>query len=159
MADGIPLWATAYAETDKREGWRDITGNGVLIDIRSGEVVVDGLSLPHSPRWHNDSLWLCESGTGSLGTVDLKRGKYEPVAHLEGFTRGLAFVGDLAFVGLSMARDKMFDCELKKRGGLQCGVYVVDVTTGKEVSGIRLQGEFQEVFSVEVLPHRWPEVV
>jgi len=158
MVDGSPRWATAHASTLVESGWRDHKNSGVLIDIPTGEVVVDGLSLPHSPRWHNGVLWLCESGTGSLGIVDLQHGTYEPVVHLEGFTRGLAFAGGKAFVGLSLARESQLDCVLAKRDDLQCGVYVVDVVTGREVSGIRLQGEFKEVFGVEIIPHPWPEV-
>ena len=86
MVDSEPRCATAHAATDKKEGWRKIKNNGVLIDLTSGEVVVDGLSLPHSPRWHNGVLWLYESGTGTLGIVDLQHGTYEPVVYLAGFT-------------------------------------------------------------------------
>jgi uncharacterized protein (TIGR03032 family) len=158
MVDGEPRWATAHAATNKKSGWRDIKNDGVLIDLTTGEVVVDGLSLPHSPRWHNGVLWLCESGTGTLGIVDLQHGTYEPIVHVEGFTRGLTFAGGLAFVGLSKARGSMFDCDLKDRVDLQCAVHMVDTIAGESVGGIILDGNFEEVFSVEVIPHGWPEV-
>ena len=29
-----------------------------------------GLSMPHSPRWYAGRLWVCESGTGTLGYID-----------------------------------------------------------------------------------------
>jgi uncharacterized protein (TIGR03032 family) len=58
------------------------------------------LSMPHSPRWYGDQLWLLESGDGSFGTIDLATGKYEPIVRLPGFTRGLSFLGPLAFIGL-----------------------------------------------------------
>ena len=61
--------------------------------------------MPHSPRWHAGRLWLLESGTGSLGFVDPATGKYEPIVHLDGFTRGLEMVGNLAFIGLSQVRE------------------------------------------------------
>ena len=37
--------------------------------------------------------------------MDVTTGRYEAVAALPGFTRGLDFVGDLAFVGLSQVRE------------------------------------------------------
>jgi hypothetical protein len=38
-------------------------------------------------------LWLLESGRGAIGRVDLQTRRFEPVATLPGFTRGLAFAG------------------------------------------------------------------
>jgi uncharacterized protein (TIGR03032 family) len=77
------------------------------IDIDSSETVlhVHGLSMPHSPRWHDDRLWLLESGKGSLAAADPEIGEEETVAELPGLTRGLAFSGDLAFVGLPQIRE------------------------------------------------------
>ena len=37
--------------------------------------------------------------------MDLNTGRYEAVAAVPGFTRGLDFAGDLAFVGLSQVRE------------------------------------------------------
>ncbi|MGA2257941.1 MAG: DUF4915 domain-containing protein, partial [Thermoguttaceae bacterium] len=78
---------------------------GLLMDVDSGENLCRGLSMPHSPRWYGGRLWVCESGSGTLGYVDLNSGRYEPVAAVPGFTRGLDFAGDLAFVGLSQVRE------------------------------------------------------
>ena len=74
------------------------------MDVRSGEVICRGLSMPHSPRWHDGRLWLLESGTGQLVLVDLATGRRQTVAELPGFTRGLAMLGPYAFVGLSKIR-------------------------------------------------------
>jgi uncharacterized protein (TIGR03032 family) len=73
--------------------------------VASGAVLLRGLSMPHSPRWHDGKLWLLESGTGRLGYVDPQSGRYQRVAELPGFTSGLDFAGDLAFVGLSQVRE------------------------------------------------------
>ncbi len=87
-------------------GWRaNKARGGILMDMDSGEVITRGLSMPHSPRWYGGRLWICESGSGTLGTVDLDSGKYEPIVELPGFTRGLDFAGNLAFVGLSQVRE------------------------------------------------------
>jgi hypothetical protein len=72
LVDGRPRWVTALGETDFAGGWRENKkSGGILIDMESHEIVARGLSMPHSPRWHAGRLWLLESGTGSLGYVDL----------------------------------------------------------------------------------------
>ena len=93
---------TALGETDSPDGWRAAKGNGgILLDVGRGLVLVDRLAMPHSPRAHNGRLWLLESGTGTFGYIDERAGRYEPIAALPGFTRGLSFHGDYAFIGLS----------------------------------------------------------
>ncbi len=50
--------------------------------MQSNEIVARELSMPHSPRWHDGRLWLCESGAGTLGVVELQTGRYEPVVDI-----------------------------------------------------------------------------
>src|SRR5207344_3111754 len=70
VVDDRVRYVTALGETDTPGGWReDKASGGVLIDVDSSETVVRGLSMPHSPRWYRDQLWLLESGQGSLATV------------------------------------------------------------------------------------------
>ena len=78
---------------------------GVLLEVPSGETIVRGLAMPHSPRRPRGRLWLLESGTGSFGFVDRAAGRCESVVTLPGFTRGLAFRDNLAFVGLLQVRE------------------------------------------------------
>jgi len=40
-----------------------------------------------------------------FGWVDEQAGRFEPVAFCPGYMRGLSFIGDFAFIGLSMPRD------------------------------------------------------
>src|SRR5262245_16293143 len=95
LLNGKPKWATALGETDSAGGWRENKkSGGILIDIESNEIIARNLSMPHSPRWHAGRLWLLESGTGSLGTVDVNSGRYETIVRLDGFTRGLEMVGN-----------------------------------------------------------------
>ena len=44
-----------------------------MIDVRSNEVILTGLSMPHSPRWYRGKLWLLNSGTGDFGYVMRRR--------------------------------------------------------------------------------------
>ena len=89
MVDGRPKYVTALGETDTASGWRANKASGaLLIDVQSNEILLRGLSMPHSPHWHNGRLWLLEGGEGSLVWVDLATRTWRTVAHLPGFTRG-----------------------------------------------------------------------
>jgi uncharacterized protein (TIGR03032 family) len=156
-------YATALGETDERGGWRENKASGgILIDVESGETVLGGLSMPHSPRWHQERLWLLESGKGGLCVADLDTGEVETVAELPGFTRGMVMLGQLAFVGLSQLR------ETATFGGLPlterlderlCGVWVINVESGSIVGFIRFEELVQEIFDVTALAGaRYPEV-
>src|SRR5439155_19706169 len=103
--DGQPRYVTALGESDTRDGWRaDKPRGGIVMEIPDGRVVARGLSMPHSPRWHDGRLWVLESGTGGVIHVDPATGGRDTVVGLPGFTRGLALAGAYAFVGLSKIR-------------------------------------------------------
>ncbi|MFQ6048485.1 MAG: TIGR03032 family protein, partial [Phycisphaerae bacterium] len=164
MVAGRPKYVTALGRCDEPGGWRDSkAAGGVLIDVQSGEVIAQGLSMPHSPRWHDDRLWIEESGEGSLATVDQATGKLQLVARLPGFTRGLDFFGPLAFVGLSQIRQSALFSGIPITERLQervCGVYVVDLRSGKTLALLRFEDQVQEIFAVQVLPGiRFPELI
>jgi uncharacterized protein (TIGR03032 family) len=166
MVDGRPRYVTALGETDAPAGWRaDKARGGILMDVASGEVIARGLSMPHSPRWHGGRLWVCESGAGTLGCVDPDSGRYEPVAEVPGFTRGLDFAGGLAFVGLSQVRESAVfsGIPITERLGEEertCGVCAVDLGSGRVVALLRFDTTVQEIFAVAVLPgRRWPELI
>jgi uncharacterized protein (TIGR03032 family) len=165
MVDGKPRYVTALGETNAMAGWRpNKARGGVLMDVESGAILCRGLSMPHSPRWYGGRLWLCESGSGTLGTVDLNTGRYEPTAAAPGFTRGLDFAGDLAFVGLSQVRESAVfsGIPITERLAPQertCGVCVVDLRRGEPVALLRFESGVQEVFAVTLLPRRFPELI
>jgi uncharacterized protein (TIGR03032 family) len=100
MVGGKPHYATALGATDAPGGWRENKSRGgIAIDVATGEIIARELSMPHSPRWYGDRLWICESGAGTFGFLDQSTGRYEPIVATPGFTRGVAFLGNLAFVG------------------------------------------------------------
>ena len=157
-------YVTALGETNADNGWRDHkTTGGVVIDVESGESVVRNLCMPHSPRWYGGRFWFLESGKGTLATADLATGKVETVTELPGFTRGLAFAGPFAFIGLSQVRESNIFGGLplaERVAQRQCGVWVVDVRTGQVVAFLRFEGSVQEIFDVQVLHGmRFPELL
>ncbi|MBL8337277.1 MAG: TIGR03032 family protein [Rhodoferax sp.] len=157
---GVPRYVTVVGRSDVADGWRDHrAAGGCLIDIASGEVVVGGLSMPHSPRLHGGKLWLHNSGTGEFGWVDRQAGRFVPVAFCPGYLRGLAFTGHHAVVGLSLSRGNRtfsglaLDGALQQRGAeARCALLVIDLRTGDAVHWVRFSGVVQELYDVAVLP-------
>src|SRR5262249_27657648 len=164
IVGGRPKYVTALGETDTANGWRaDKPRGGCLMEVTSGEVISRGLSMPHSPRWHDGRLWLLESGTGQLVLVEPATGRRQRVAELPGFARGLALSGPYAFVGLSKIRktSAMDGVPLAdRREQLKCGVAVVDFRSGRVVALLEFQTAVEEIFDVQLLPGlRFPEVI
>ena len=159
MRDGRAAYVTVVADSDVADGWRDRRHDGgCVVDVASGEIVARGLSMPHSPRWYRDRLWLVNSGTGEFGSIDLATGQFEPIAFCPGYLRGLAFVGDYAVVTLSKPRHVTFhglalDDRLQERGAEpQCGLQVIDLRTGTIAHWLRLDGTLvTELYDAVVL--------
>lgn len=163
VRDGRIALVSALGTGDSEGSWRERKADGgVLLDHTSGEIVAHGLSMPHSPRFHDGRCWVLESGRGTLATVDLRNGKIDTVCRLPGFTRGLAFAGPFAFVGLSKVREKTFDgIPLAASADERvCGVYVVDLRSGATAGLVRFEGSVEEIFDVQFLPGcRFPELL
>ena len=130
-----------------------------MIDVGSNEIVARGLSMPHSPRWHQGKLWLLNSGTGEFGYVDLGSGRFEAVTFCAGYMRGLTFHGDFAVIGLSLPRHNRtfsglpLDDNLKARNAEpRCGLQVIDLRTGDAVHWLRFEGLVDELYDVITLP-------
>ena len=159
MVDGEPKYVSAICKSDVVDGWRDRRHeSGIIIDIETDEIVAEGLSMPHSPRVYNDQIWVLNSGSGELGTIDKKTKKFVPYTFLPGFLRGLAFHNGHAFTTLSKPRHGRFeglslDQKLKdKDADAWCGVQIISLTTGDVAQWIRFDGGITELFDICVLP-------
>jgi uncharacterized protein (TIGR03032 family) len=165
LVDGQPKYVTALGETNAMAGWRPNKARGGLVmDVDTGVILCRGLSMPHSPRWYGGRLWVCESGSGTLGYVDRNTGRYEAIAAVPGFTRGLDFAGELAFVGLSQVRESAVFSGIPITERLRpeertCGVCVVDLRRGETVALLKFTSGVQEVFAVALLPRRFPDLI
>ncbi len=160
FVEGSARYVTSVSQSDVADGWRDARlDGGAVTDVMKNEVVLEGLSMPHSPRWYRDRLWLLDSGNGWLGYVDLDAGRFEKVSFCPGYARGLVFFGDYAIIGLSKPREnKTFsglrlDLELTGRHAEpRCGLLIVDLRTGDAVHWLRITGMIGELYDVAVLP-------
>ena len=160
VRDGQPRYVTAVSQSDVADGWRDKRKDGgCAIDISTNQAIATGLSMPRSPRWYKDKLWLLNSGRGEFGYLDLERGVFEAVAFCPGYLRGLSFCGDFAVVGISKPRhNKTFsglalDEQLQaKQAVARCGLLVIDLRSGDIVHSLRIEGVVEELYDVQVLP-------
>jgi len=165
MRDGKVRYVTALGQTNTPGGWRDNKkSGGVVIDITNHEILCGGLSMPHSPRWHDGRLWVLQSGDGGVGFIDPSSGRYQSVATLPGFTRGFDFAGPYAFIGLSQVRESAIfsGIAIAERPADQrsCGVWVIDTRNGQTVAFVKFEDAVQEIFAVQVLTDMtWPDLI
>lgn len=156
MVDGKPKYVTALGETDTVGGWREkkATG-GVLIDVETGAVVLRGLAMPHSPRWHQGRLWLLNSGAGELLCFDPEKGSAGVVCTLPAYLRGLCLIGRFAVVGMCQIREKHIFGGLPVQQQFQdllSGLAVIDLPTGKLVGTFEFTAGCTEIYDVQFLP-------
>ena len=141
---GGPSTSPRWARPTLAGGWRaNKRDGGILMDIETDAILLRGLSMPHSPRWYQGKLWLLESGQGTLAVADLKQGTWRTVAQLPGYTRGIDFLGPLAFIGLSQVRESATFSGIPLVERLRertCGVWVVHIETGETLGFPALRG-------------------
>lgn len=166
LQNGEITWATACSAGNTPTSWRNTRQEGgVVVHIPTGSVTATGLTMPHSPRWHQGKLWLLNSGTGELGWIEQER--FQPLCALPGFVRGLAFAGGCAVVGLSKLRSPQFtglplEERLQAEGQPQgcCGIRVIDLANGNVLHSLDLPEPIDELFDVAVLEHcRQPQAL
>ena len=163
MENGQPAYVTAASKSDTIDGWRDRRDNGgVVIDVRTNTIVCEGLSMPHSPRIHEGKLYVLDSGSGRLGSIDIDtktgQGTFEEILFCPGFVRGLAFHKGFAIVGLSKPRYARFEglpLDQKLRDADSepwCGIQVIDLKKKEVVAWFRIDGAVEELFDVNIIP-------
>lgn len=156
VQDGKPRYVTALAETDSAQGWRARqVGGGCVVDVVSNQIVIRGLTMPHSPRLAGDRLLFLHSGLGQLVRADPRNGRLETIVELPGYTRGLAIHGSLAFVGLSKLRatSAMVGVPIAAAPErLRCGFAVVNLQSGQVIAYLDFAAGVDEIFDIQILP-------
>ncbi len=154
LEDGTPRYATAFSQTNTPQGWRPtVTTTGVIFDVLSGEVLADGLAMPHSPRLFNGKLYVLLSATGEVVEIDRANGQRRVVCGLDGFVRGMALAGEYLFVGLSKLRKNSSTfgkLDFAERANA-AGIAIVHLPTGAKVGMIRYLSSVDEIYDVHVL--------
>jgi hypothetical protein len=185
LDNGRPRFATTLAPTNSPEGWRPVKNNsGCLIEIPAtssparapdqsprsvlrgdpilqstpNRLLAQNLSLPHSPRMHDGTLYFLHTGLGRLDSINPNTGQITPIAHLPGIARGLAFHQNYAFVGLSKPRPTLQDVPVVSpnahtpREKLRCGLQIINLKTGAAAAHLEFATGVEEIFDVQLLP-------
>ena len=146
---------TALASSNSAGGWRSVKAEaGILIDVDANQTVASGFAMPHSPHVYAGRVWLLDSGRGTLVHVDPQNGQTKVVARFPGYTRGLTFLGDYAFIGLSRIRESSTFGGVpiaEDRERLKCGVAVLDLRTGGLAAQFEFKSGVEEIFDVALL--------
>ncbi|MBI4550165.1 MAG: DUF4915 domain-containing protein [Candidatus Omnitrophica bacterium] len=146
--------ASADQVTRLRPGHPDypVDGRGVIFSGATREVIARGLTRPHSARLHAGRLWVDNSGYGQFGWIE--KGRFRPLAHLPGWTRGLAFYENIAFIGVSRVIPRFYryapGLDAKKS---VCGVFAVDLRNGRTLGRV-IWPEGYQIFALEWLPSK-----
>jgi uncharacterized protein (TIGR03032 family) len=151
--NGDIRYVTAFGATASREGWREnkLT-SGVLIDVKTGETVLDQLPMPHSPRIYKGEIYMLLSAEEALVKVDLEKRNYRVIAKVDGFIRGLSFKDDYAFIGVSKLRKSHTFSDLSIADKeIKAGVVIVDIRTGETVGEIKYENSVDELYDVHIL--------
>lgn len=155
MVDGEPKYVTALGTTDVVGGWRaNKAKGGVLMEVPSGEIVIRGLAMPHSPRWHDGAVWFLNSGAGQLCRYKPGDDGFDVVCQVPAYLRGLCLVGRTALVGMSQIREKHIfgDLPVQTTGQkLLCGVTAIDLTRGVELGRFEFTAGATETYDVRLL--------
>ncbi|MGJ4960590.1 TIGR03032 family protein [Bradyrhizobium sp. HKCCYLRH3061] len=160
IEDGTPRYVTAISKSDTVDGWRDRRSDGgIVVDVHSNEIVIGGLSMPHSPRLYRGRLWVLNSGTGEIGWIarSAAGATFQVLAFCPGFVRGLAFFGNYAFVGLSKPRYERFEGLALDRRLAEtdsepwCGIQLINLDTGVCENWFRIDGAVTEFYDLGVV--------
>lgn len=163
MVDGELKYVSSASTFDSRTAWKEENriGNGVIVDVQAnngqGEIVCNGLTMPHSPRWYKGKLWLLEAGTGYFGYVDFEKKSFVKKAFIPAYIRGLSFIKDYAVIGCSDDRhEKAFrglplhDNIKSKNTKPICGLVVVDLDTMDIIHEMKFL-KLKELYDVDIL--------
>ena len=153
--NGELAYLTALGKSNTKEGWRrDKHNGGILIDAGTSEIVLEGLSMPHSPRFHNGDLYMLETGKGRLLKVDVSKKSFEVVGEFKKLVRGLAFYADFVFMGMSKVRknSKDFDGFDVSATSSLAGIFIYHLPSQEIIGALTYENTIDELFDVQVLP-------
>lgn len=154
MLNGKPKYATAFNTGNSFQSWREnVTTTGVIIDIETNELIVEGLGMPHSPRIYNGELYCLLSATGELIKVDVTEKSYEVVLKIPGFVRGMDLHKDYLFVGLSKLRknSSTFAKLNFADSANEAGIVIVHLPTASIAGKITYQTSLDEIYDIHIL--------
>ncbi len=153
VEDGTPQYVTFFDQSNKDNGWRKTPINtGMLYDCQKQEVVLDGLSMPHSPTKHGNDIFFLQSATGQVMKYNISSKELTEIIQLNSFLRGLDVFDDFLFIGASKMRtsSKTFK-DLPIAENSFAGIEIVNYKTGERVAGLSYTDNISEIFEVKAI--------
>lgn len=136
IKDNKIKYMTAFSEGTHTKA---IEYKGILYDCQKEKVILKGLNKPHTPKLYKNQLWFCNSGEGTLNKG------VTPVHYFETFTRGLAFINNFVYVGLScMRRNKSYLTNSR------CGIAKLNITTNELIQE-KIYKQGLQIYDIQLL--------
>lgn len=153
--EGRARYFTALGVSDTPQGWRNnVLDRGVLL-TGDGNVVAEGLSLPHSPLQVDDGIVFVEAGNGRVSHIDPSTLRYTVRCELPGVLRGVAAHEANLFVGSSKVRPSsgfVADALAQRVRTIDGScITIVDVLTGTTLGTADLP-MLEEISTIAVVP-------
>ncbi len=109
---------------------------GVIFSGKTREPMGYGLTRPHAARLHNGKVWVANSGYGEVGYIENEQ--FVPVIKCNGWTRGLCFVGNILFVGVSRVLPRFRHYAPGITSATQeCSIVAIDLENMKEIASVK----------------------
>ena len=154
LENKVPKYATALSQTDFKHGWRKKKmHSGVLMSVPEGSILLEGLSMPHSPRLYEGQLYFLESGKGLLHSYDPQTKNTEVVYAFNAFIRGMDIIGNVAVIGKSKIREtnKDFNDLNIRSNSLNAGVILFDLVNRAIIGEINYSNTVEEIYDVKIM--------
>lgn len=98
------LYVSAFCNYEQHYSYKGKTyEKGFLVDVLNGDVLIDKLSQPHTPKLDGGLIYICDSETKALKVYKDKN--LVNTIGLDAYTRGLYIDKDYIYVGLSKSRN------------------------------------------------------
>ena len=155
MKDGAPLYVSALGTGNSKQSWReDIVNGGVIMHVPSGEIVSQGLAMPHSPHMYDDKLYCLLSAKEALICVDPQKGTYEVVKKIPGFVRGMAKHGDFLFICTSKLRQNSSTFKHLKiaENANVASILVLHLPSNTIVASFIWKASVDEIYDIKIIP-------
>ena len=154
LRDGKPRYVTALGTGNTMQAWRkELISGGILMDVQTNEIILQNLSMPHSPIYHDGLVYLLQSAKGELIACSPDKKEFDVVKKLDGFTRGMALAGDYLFIGLSRLRQNsstFSDLDIAK-AATHAGIVVMHLPTRAIVGELKYHTSVDEIYDLQIL--------
>jgi len=157
------LFLTCVSSSNIYGGWKyNKCGGGIIIHVNTGNIILNNLSMPHSPNYHGGYIYFLNSGKGEVCKFNLETKELIVITFIKGFLRGLTiFEKDVLYGVVTCSKDRHEECfrglELEKLisdyNDVSCGLYLIDLNkTGiNAVIGNIILNNHHELYDVDLV--------